>query len=124
MRRLAAALLLIGGGAAAQDAPLADPPLAAQAPDAVAERFAAMDADGNGRVDAAEWDRAVSAHLAAASAGGSARPSSGASLPLPVAERAALMRALFPRLDTDRDGALTLDEVRAFGRALGASARR
>ena len=111
-RLLAAALLLTGGGLAAQEVP--------PAPDIPAQRFAAMDTDGDGRVDSAEWDRAVSARAAAAPLHGATRRAPDAPLPLPTARRTELMRALFGRIDSDGDGGLTLDEVRAFGRALGA----
>lgn len=110
-RLLAAALLLTGGGLAAQEVP--------STPDVAAQRFAAMDVNGDGRVDSGEWDRAVSARAAAAPARNATTPAPDAPLPLPTARRTELMRLLFGRIDSDGDGGLTLDEVRAFGRALG-----
>ena len=108
---LAAALLLSGGAGVAQEAaPVRDGP---------AERFAEMDGNGNGRIESAEWERAIAARPAAPR-GERATPAPDAPLPLPAARRLEALRDLFTRIDTDGDGGLTLDEVRAFGRALGA----
>lgn len=125
MRRLTLlALLLTGGGAAAQDVPPADSPVATPVPDVAAQRFAAMDLNGDSRLDSGKWDRAVTAQLAARPVGGTMNPAPDAPLPLPTAKRSEMMRGLFARLDTNGDGALTIDEVRAFGRALGGGPQR
>lgn len=126
MKRLAlAALLLTGGRVAAQDnTTTADAPVPGPVSDMAAQRFAAMDTNSDGRVDVAEWDRAVATRVAAAPADGAMKPAPNAPLPLPGAQRAELMRAMFARIDANGDGTLTLDEVRAFGRALGADQQR
>jgi len=123
-RLVFAALLLIGGGAAAQDVPPADSSVRTSVPDVAAQRFAAMDLNGDGRLDGDEWDRAVAAQLAARPVGGTMNPAPDAPLPLPTAKRAEMMHGLFTRLDTNGDGALTMDEVRAFGRALAGGPQR
>ena len=115
MRRLALPVLLLTGGVAvAQDRPPSD--TTSPATDVAAQRFAAMDANGDGRLDAGEWDRAVAAQLAARPTASAPAPAPYAPLPLPTAQRAELMRGLFTRLDANGDGGLTMDEVRAFGR--------
>ena len=92
--------------------PLLDGVAVAQEPparDGAAERFAAMDRNGDGRLSVAEWDAAVATRMA-----GRADVTAGA---------VAATRQMFGRIDADRDGFLSLDEVRAFGRALRADGR-
>lgn len=120
VRGVAASLALLAGVAPAQDA--------TPARDQAEERFAEMDGNGDGRVDKTEWDRAIAARLAARTSGTAAAadrtpPRADAPLPLPTARQVELMRSLFGRIDSDGDGGLTLDEVRGFGRALGAGSQ-
>lgn len=68
-------------------------------------QFARLDADHDGRLSLAEFERGASVEIAMGS---------GAAHELTPADRAGLLRGEFGRIDANRDGEIALDEFRRF----------